>query len=89
VSTGNKQGGHVSRLLAMESRRKVTSLATELRRRVMSVEWEHQRQAGRACQQTTSNGIKEGHITSNRIKEERHVSRVVAPVPSREGTSVP
>ena len=54
----------------------------------MSVEWEHQRQAGRACQQTTSNGIKEeGRITSNGIKVEGHVSRVGAPAPSREGMS--
>ena len=84
---GDKQGGYVSRLLAMESRRKVTSLATELRRRVMSVQWKHQHQAGRTCQQTTSNGIKaEGHVTSNKIKESL-VSTVEAPAPSREDMS--
>jgi hypothetical protein len=38
MSTAAKQVGHVNRLLTMESRRKVTSLATQLRRRVMSVE---------------------------------------------------
>jgi len=71
----------------MESRRKVTSLATELRRRVMSVQWKHQHQAGRTCQQTTSNGIKaEGHVTSNKIKESL-VSTVEAPAPSREDMS--
>ena len=54
----------------------------------MSVEWEHQCQAGRACQQTTSNAIKEkGRVTSNGIKKEGHVSTVGAPVPSREGMS--
>jgi hypothetical protein len=68
MSTRDKQGEHVSKPLAMESRRKVTSPATELKRMVMSVEWEYQRQAGRANQLITSDGIKEGHVTSNGIE---------------------
>jgi len=53
----------------------------------MSVQWKHQHQAGRTCQQTTSNGIKaEGHVTSNKIKESL-VSTVEAPAPSREDMS--
>jgi len=50
---------------------------------------EHSSQAGRSCQQITSNVIKEeGHVTSSGIKKEGHVSRVGAPAPSREVMSV-
>jgi hypothetical protein len=58
VSTGAKQVGQVSRLPAKESRRKVTSLATESRR-ITSVEWEHSTmKGGHVC--TISHGVMQG-----------------------------